>query len=79
MLPLKTIIFGLAGCGSERLKSGSENCAALGSECLGLSGCEKLETNLAVEFSQKCVREGKPTILSGNCRQTLKMFNQYIY
>ena len=34
-----------------------------------------LNTNLDVVFCQKCVREGKPTILSGNCRQT---FGKYI-
>ena len=34
-----------------------------------------LNTNLDVVFCQKCVREGKPTILSGNCRHT---FGKYI-
>ena len=29
-----------------------------------------VESDLDVAFCQKCVREGKPTILSGNCRQT---------
>ena len=37
VLPLKTIIFGLAGCGPESPKTGSENLAGFGSERLGLS------------------------------------------
>ena len=36
-----------------------------------------LKTNLVVEFCQKWVREGKPTILSGNCRQTFELIVFY--
>ena len=37
-----------------------------------------LKTNLVVEFCQKWVREGKPTILSGNCRQTFGLIVFYL-